>query len=145
MNKTQKNIGYLILFTCCLMLVVSCGRSKTKKLLLQKKWEVYDVTPPAGVFNIEDANRASDLKQGFYKGAWFKFLPDSVFIASFGGKADTGKYSISLNGKQISLYPRHSETMYEQIQIRNLSAQQMEFNTVLANFHLVLHLKSVEP
>lgn len=125
-------------------ILASCGRSRTEKLLLQKKWEVYDVTPPPGTFNIEDNNRASDLKNGFYKGAWFKFLPDSIFIASFEGKPDTGKYRISSDGKTIALYPHHSDKMYEQIQLRHLSADKMEFNTVIADFHLVLHLKSAQ-
>lgn len=134
------------LFLCgsVLLLLFACGRSKTEKLLIQKKWEVYDVTPPPGVFNIEDNNRASDLKEGFYKGAWFKFLPDSFFIASFQGKADSGKYSISSDGKTISLYPKTGGKMYEQIQLQHLSADKMEFNTVLADFHLILHLKSVK-
>lgn len=111
-------------------------------MLKGKKWEVYDVTPPAGVFNIEDANRASDLKNGFYKDAWFKFLSGDVFVASFEGKADTGRYQISSNGKTISLYPKHGNKVYEQIQIQNLTRDKMDFNTIVADFNLVLHLKA---
>src|SRR5690242_11812442 len=60
----------------------SCGRNQTAKLLQGKKWEVYDVTPPGGTFSIEASNRAQELKDGFYKNAWFRFLPDGIFIAS---------------------------------------------------------------
>lgn len=144
MGKIIKSFIPLICIAFILIIVSSCGRSRTSKLLLQKKWEVYDVTPPAGIFNIEDNNRADDLKNGFYKGAWFRFLPDSIFIGCFQGKADTGKYHISRNGKTISLYPRHGGTMYEQIQIQQLTPSKLEFKTVLADFHMVLHLKTAK-
>lgn len=126
------------------MLAASCGRARTERLLLNKKWAVYDVTPPGGTFNIEEANRARDLKSGFYRDAWFKFLPDSVFVASFGGQADTGKYHISGDGKVIALYPRGGSKMYEQMQLQQLTAERLSFNTVIAKFHLILHLKAVQ-
>lgn len=131
-----------LFFLMIVVCIVSCGRSKTEEMLKGKKWEVYDVTPPAGAFNIEDANRASDLKNGFYKGAWFKFLPEGIFVASFEGKADTGRYQISSNGKMISLYPKNSDKVYEQIQIQHLTSNKMDFNTIVADFNLVLHLKA---
>lgn len=143
---TIKKTNYLIivgLLSVCFF-VVSCGRSKTENLLLNKKWEVYDITPPEGAFDIQDANRAKDLKNGFYKNAWFKFLPDSVFIAAFHGNPDTGKYVINFTGKTIALYPKGGNKMYEQIQIQELTEDRFSFNTVVADFHLTLHLKAVD-
>jgi hypothetical protein len=122
----------------------SCGRNQTAKLLQGKKWEVYDVTPPGGTFSIEASNRAQELKDGFYKNAWFRFLPDGIFIASFHGRSDSGKYRISAGGKTISLYPEHGSRMYEQMQIRQLTQDRFSFNTVIADFHMVLHLKAAE-
>lgn len=122
--------------------LVSCGRSKTEKLLLNKKWMVTDVTQPAGNFNVEEANQARELKEGFYKNGWFKFLPDSVFIASLGGHTDTGKYHINLGGDAISLYPKSGGAMYEQIRVQRLSENKLVFNTIIADFHLVLHLST---
>jgi hypothetical protein len=124
------------------MLLVSCGRAKTERLLLNKKWEVYNVTPPGNTFNIEESNRAQELKSGFYRDAWFKFLPDSIFVASFGGKADTGRYEISRSGKIIALYPKGGSKMYEQMQLQQLTSEKVSFNTVIANFHMILHLKA---
>lgn len=135
----QKLTGLLL----CLVLAgaASCGRQKTERLLLHKQWLVYDVTPPPGPFNIEESNRAQELKDGFYKNAWFEFLRDSIFVASVGGKTDTGKYHISGDGSRIALFPKQGTKVYEQIEIRQLSAEKLSFNTVVANFHLVLHLK----
>lgn len=141
---TKKNITYLkvIALLFVFFFAASCGRNKTKERLLNKKWEVYDVTPPEGAFDIQDANRAKDLKNGFYKNAWFKFLPDSVFIAAFHGNPDTGKYVINFTGKTIALYPKGGNKMYEQIQIQKLTDDTFSFNTVVADFHLTLHLRS---
>jgi hypothetical protein len=134
--------GALVLLAFASICLVSCGRGKTEKLLLYKKWGVIDVKPPGGTFSIEASNRARDLKNGFYKNAWFKFLPDSIFIASFSGKADSGKYHISGDGQTISLYPKHGGKMYEQIEIRHLTTDQLTFNTAIADFHMTLHLKA---
>jgi hypothetical protein len=125
------------------LIMISCGRARTEKLLLNKTWQVYDVTPPpGGGFNVEESNRAQELKEGFYKNTWFKFLPDSIFIASFNGKADSGKYHIGSDGKVIALYPKQGNKMYEQIQVQQLTDTRLSFNTVIADFHLVLHLKA---
>ncbi|TAN11305.1 MAG: hypothetical protein EPN37_17535 [Chitinophagaceae bacterium] len=132
---------FIIGLFSCILLLVSCGRAKTERLLLNKKWEVYDVTAP-GNFDIETYNRAQDLKNGFYKNAWFRFLPDSIFITSFSGKSDTGKYHINSGGQTISLYPLYSNKMYEEIQIQKLDAHFFDFNTLIADFNMTLHLKA---
>jgi hypothetical protein len=137
--NAQLALSAILLFTLAL---ASCGRKETAKLLQGKKWEVYDVTPPGGAFSIEASNRAEELKNGFYKNAWFRFLPDGIFIASFQGKADSGKYRISTTGKTISLYPKYGDSIYEQIQVRQLTRDRFSFNTLIADFHLVLHLKA---
>jgi hypothetical protein len=133
--------AFIIGLCSCILLLVSCGRAKTERLLLNKKWEVYDVTAP-GNFDIETYNRAQDLKNGFYKNAWFQFLPDSIFITSFSGKSDTGKYHINSGGQTISLYPLYSNKMYEEIQIQKLDAHFFDFNTLIADFNMTLHLKA---
>lgn len=131
----------IILFAFFLLSLSSCGRSLTEKLLLNKKWEVYDVTAP-GNFDIETYNRAQDLKNGFYKNAWFQFLHDSLFITSFGGKLDSGKYHINTGGQTISLYPLQGGKMYEQIQIQKLNSHSLDFNTLISDFNMTLHLKA---
>lgn len=141
LDRTTFILGFFLFMTAGLL--VSCGRAKTEKLLMNKRWVVYDVTPPKGVFNIEKSNRAQDLKNGFYKNAWFEFLPDSLFVASFGGKTDTGKYVIRMDGETVSLYPRYGHTIYEQIEIEQLSEDRLHFNTKVADFHMTLHLKSL--
>lgn len=133
---------YAISWSLLLVTLVSCGRAKTERMLLDKTWEVTDVTPPAGAYNVEQANRARELKEGFYHGGWFRFLPDSVFVASLGGKTDTGRYRINGGGDVISLYPAGGGRMYEQIRIQYLTADRFRFTTVLADFHLVLHLRA---
>lgn len=132
---------FIIGLCSCILLLVACGRAKTERLLLNKKWEVYDVTAP-GNFDIETYNRAQDLKNGFYKNAWFQFLPDSIFITSFSGKVDTGKYHINSGGQTISLYPLYGNKMYEEIQIQRLDAHFFDFNTLIADFNMTLHLKA---
>lgn len=124
-----------------LFMTASCGKAETEKLLLNKKWEVYDVTAP-GNFDIQAYNRAQDLKDGFYKNAWFQFLPDSLFITSFGGKLDSGKYHVNTGGQTVSLYPLHGGKMYEQIQIQKINAHNLDFNTLMADFNMTLHLKA---
>lgn len=136
--RTQR-LHHLLLLLVMLGLL-SCGRTKTRNLLLDKQWMVKDVTPPAGTFNVEESNRAEELKAGFYKGAWFKFLPDSIFVASLGGKTDTGRYHINAGGDVIALYPASGGKLYEQLQVQRLTDNQFAFTTVIANFHLVLHL-----
>ncbi len=131
---------FILLLSVCLL--SSCGRMRTEKLLMNKRWLVYDVTPPAGTFNIEKSNRAKELKNGFYKNAWFEFLSDSLFVASFGGKTDTGKYAIRAGGKAVSLFPRYGHTIYEQIKIKELKRDRLQFTTQIADFHMLLHLKA---
>lgn len=133
-------------FLCVMSLLIfwsSCGM-RTEKLLLNKKWEVYNVTPPSGAFDLDAINRAEELKNGFYKNAWFQFLPDSVFITSFGNRLDTGKYVIRCAGKLIALYPKYGGRIYEEIQIQKLTSDKLLFNTVMADFHMTLHLKAKE-
>ncbi len=135
------SLGFLVVVFAVVGLLNACGLKKTEKLLMNKRWEVYDVTPPRGRFNIEQSNRAKELKNGFYKDAWFEFLPDSVFVASFNGKADTAKYVIRSGGDAISLYPRYGNKIYEQIELVRLTEDTLQFNT--ASFHMTLHLKAL--
>lgn len=143
------NAGYrgpLLPVFLSLLLLAACGRARTEKLLTTTVWAVTDVTPPPGSgFNIEDKQRAEELKEGFYRGAWFRFLADSLFVAHFGNRTDTGKYAISASGKTIQLYPRQGGQMYEQLQILELTKDRLAFNTLLADFHLTLHLRAGQP
>ncbi len=122
-------------------LFASCGKSGTKELLTNKKWVVEDVTPPSGAFNIENAQRAKQLKNGFYKGAWFEFLEDSLFVASFGGKVDTAQYAL-IAKDEVELYPKGRSQAYERILILDISQQKLKFNTEMADFKMTLHLKA---
>ncbi|GAA4318813.1 hypothetical protein [Compostibacter hankyongensis] len=135
---------YTLLISSACLLLLSCGKSSTEKKLWDKHWKVYDVTPPPGIFDVEATHQAEDLKNGFYKNAWFQFTRDGVFRASFGGKADSGKYTISFDGKIISLYPWQGTKMYEQLRVLKLTPQQFDFNTILADFRMTLHTRSAE-
>ncbi|MCL6523150.1 MAG: hypothetical protein K6T34_00685 [Thermoflavifilum sp.] len=121
----------------------SCGRTHTQQLLLHKTWHVVDVTPPDnGNFDIEAVRAAEQMKNGFYRDANFTFLKNGLFVSDFNGKRDTGRYTISPGGKIISLYPLQGNRIYEQIHILELSDSVLSFSTVMANFHMVLHLKA---
>lgn len=125
-----------------LLLLASCGRSRTEKLLLDKTWRVYDVTPPqTGTFDVDASNEAEELKNGFYKNASFEFQTSGIFIATFSGKPDSGKFRIGYDGKIISLYPLHGDKIYEQIDIQRLTDSTLDFNTLMAKFDMTLHLK----
>ncbi len=126
-----------------ILLLTACGKGRTEKQLLDKRWKVYDVTPPqTGVYDVDAANQADELKNGFYKNAWFEFEQNGIFKANFAGKTDSGKFKVSRDGEIISLYPLHSSKMYEQIQIQQLSASTLRFNTLIAKFDMTLDLKT---
>lgn len=134
----------LIAFSLMTVMLVACGKSRTEKLLWNKKWGVYNVTPPDnGTFDVEASDRAQELKNGFYKDTWFQFTEYGLFRASFGGKVDSGKYTISYDGQIISLYPLKGNKMYEQIQVKQLTRDKFDFNTVIADFHMTLHTKNI--
>lgn len=138
----NKYVILIFMFLPVIVLTASCGKTKTEKLLVNKRWEVYDVTPPPGPFNVEESNRAKELKNGFYKNAWFEFQQDSMFVASFGGSVDTAKYAIRSGGDAVSLYPRYGNKIYEQIEIVLLTADKLKFSTEVASFNMILHLKA---
>lgn len=136
---------HLLILCISTLLLSACSKGHTEKLLWDKKWEVYNVTPPASDnFDLEAANRARDLKNGFYNGAWFQFTRYGLFRAAFGGKVDSGKYTISYDGKVISLYPLQGNKMYEQLQIQHLTKEQFDFNTVIADFKMTLHTRRAD-
>ncbi|MBX5438515.1 MAG: hypothetical protein IRZ29_03120, partial [Thermoflavifilum sp.] len=129
----------------CLLIscLLGCGKTHTRKLLLHKTWHVINVTPPEnGSFDIEAARAAEEMKNGFYRNASFTFLDNGLFFTNFNGKIDTGRYEINPGGKIISLYPLQGNKIYEQIQIQELNDSTLSFTTVMANFHMVLHLKA---
>lgn len=132
-----------ILGLAAMLALTGCFQQRTLKDLAGKRWYVVNVTPPdQGGFNIEQFDRARDLKNGFYQGAWFYFGKDSLFQACFQGTVDTGKYALGRNGKVISLFPKTGGSMYEQIEIQSISDSTFEFNTVISSFRMTLHLKS---
>ncbi|HVB02950.1 MAG TPA: hypothetical protein VNE41_04440 [Chitinophagaceae bacterium] len=125
------------------LILVSCGKGRTEKLLVDKQWRVTNVTPPAnGNFDIEDENEAQQLKNSVYQNAWFEFTHYGIFMASFNGKLDSGDYKLNYNGKIISLYPLHGNRIYEQIQIQRLNSKELNFNTLIAHFYMTLHCKA---
>lgn len=136
---------YLKTISCCLLILIlaSCGKSKTRELIAGKTWKVVDVTPPKGIeFDMGQYNEAQKLKATYYKGAYFKFTNNGTFVAHINGKSDSGRYKVNFNGSLISLYPQSADTIYEQIDIKKLTEKEFDFNTVLADFHMTLHTKS---
>jgi hypothetical protein len=135
---------FLVLSSLICLVLQSCGNRKTLAMLQDKYWKVTDVTPPArGNFDIEDQNQADELKQGVYRNAWFEFTGNGTFKASFDGKLDSGKYKLGANGRIISLYPLHADTVYEQIQIQRLDDHELDFNTLIARFYMTLHCQAI--
>lgn len=141
MKLFKKNNVRLLLFLGVIIGFSSCGKSHTEKLLTQKRWVVYDVKPPSGTFNIEKSLRAKQLKNGFYKNAWFEFLEDSLFVASFKGNPDTGRYAI-IAKDEVSLYPKYRDTVYERLKIVTIGDSLLSFNTRKADFYMTLLLKA---
>jgi hypothetical protein len=84
--------------------MMACGGSRNDKLLKHKKWRVYDVAVPSGdPYDITQVSQATELKRGYYSDAYYQFLDDNLFIATVGGKADSGKYQLLSNGSIISV------------------------------------------
>lgn len=139
--KAKHELFSMFMLTLVLLLLAGCFRERTRNLLEQKRWYVVNVIPPdEGGFNIEMFDKARDLKNGFYKGAWFYFGKDSQFEACFQGKVDTGKYALESNGQVLSLFPKQGGPMYEQIQVQDISDSTFDFNTVISSFKMTLHL-----
>jgi hypothetical protein len=139
-NRTFIQLGAGISF---ILLLGSCGKDHTKHLLLNKVWEVNDVTPPEGTFDIDATNEAQDLKNGFYRHATFEFFDNGIFRTDFGGQLDSGNFKIGPYGKVVSLYQLHAKKMYEQIEIQELTKNELAFNTLISNFSMTLHLHNI--
>ncbi|HEY8917530.1 MAG TPA: hypothetical protein VIM87_13885 [Chitinophaga sp.] len=97
-----KRSCYLLLFM--FLTALACNSNKANRLLLHKKWRVYDVQVPAGdPYDNTQITQAADLKRGYYSNVYYQFLDNNVFIATIDNKPDSGKYSLLSNGSIISV------------------------------------------
>ncbi|MCF6407392.1 hypothetical protein L3C95_31145 [Chitinophaga filiformis] len=92
---------------CAVVLALAfsaCNSGRTNKLLVHKKWRVYDVVvPPGSAYDITQINQATDLKRGYYTNVYYQFLDNNLFIATIDNKPDSGKYKLLSDGKIISV------------------------------------------
>lgn len=87
-----------------LVALFSCNSAHVNKLLLHKKWRVYDVVVPSGdPYDNTQITQAIDLKRGYYTNVYYQFLDNNVFIATIDNKPDSGKYKLLSDGKIISV------------------------------------------
>jgi len=97
-----KRSCYLLLFM--FLTALACNSNKANRLLLHKKWRVYDVQVPASdPYDNTQITQATDLKRGYYSNVYYQFLDNNVFIATIDNKPDSGKYSLLSNGSIISV------------------------------------------
>ncbi|MHB1922037.1 MAG: hypothetical protein ACYCOO_07350 [Chitinophagaceae bacterium] len=136
-------MGKLIPLFLLSLVLIGCGKVKTSHLLENRIWVVQNITPPETMnFDIEAYNQAQDLKNGFYKNASFQFKKNGIFKATFNHIPDSGRFKVSWDGEIISLFPLTGGKSYEQIQIQQLNDSVLSFNTLIANFNMVINCKN---
>lgn len=134
------------ILTAALLLVLfsACDSGRVNKLLLHKKWRVYDVTvPPGSPYDNTQITQAIDLKRGYYTDVFYQFLDDNVFIATIDGKPDSGKYSLLSNGKIISVTAsnglRSSENL---VTVMKLDETHFDMKVKSGEYYFILKTKA---
>ena len=137
-----KRSCYLLLFL--LLTTLACNSNKANRLLLHKKWRVYDVQVPAGdPYDNTQITQATDLKRGYYSNVYYQFLDNNVFIATIDNKPDSGKYSLLSNGSIISVTAsnglRNAENL---VTIVHLDDQLFDMKVKSGEYYFVLRTKA---
>ncbi|SDG25191.1 hypothetical protein [Chitinophaga filiformis] len=134
-----------ILSAVILALVFSaCNSGSTNKLLLHKKWRVYDVViPPGSAYDITQINQATDLKRGYYTNVFYQFLDNNLFIATIDNKPDSGKYKLLSDGKVISVTAANGLRSAENlVTVVNLDETHFDMKVKSGDYYFILKTKS---
>ncbi|WP_217603516.1 hypothetical protein [Chitinophaga sp. GbtcB8] len=137
-----KRSCYLLLFLFLTML--ACNSNKANRMLLHKKWRVYDVQVPAGdPYDNTQITQATDLKRGYYSNVYYQFLDNNVFIATIDNKPDSGKYSLLSNGSIISVTASNGLRSAENlVTIVHLDDQLFDMKVKSGEYYFVLRTKA---
>jgi hypothetical protein len=137
-----KNSRHLLVFLCITLL--ACNSNKVNRLLLHKKWRVYDVQVPAGdPYDNTQITQAKDLKNGYYSNVYYQFLDNNVFIATIDNKPDSGKYQLLSNGSIISVTAsnglRNAENL---VTVVHLDDELFDMKVKSGDYYFVLRTKA---
>lgn len=137
-----KRSCYLLLFM--FLTALACNSNKANRLLLHKKWRVYDVQVPAGdPYDNTQITQAADLKRGYYSNVYYQFLDNNVFIATIDNKPDSGKYSLLSNGSIISVTASNGLRSAENlVTIVHLDDQLFDMKVKSGEYYFVLKTKA---
>ena len=137
-----KRSCYLLLFL--FLSALACNSNKANRLLLHKKWRVYDVQAPAGdPYDNTQITQATDLKRGYYSNVYYQFLDNNVFIATIDNKPDSGKYSLLSNGSIISVTASNGLRSAENlVTIVHLDDQLFDMKVKSGDYYFVLRTKA---
>ena len=137
-----KKSCYLLLFM--FLTALACNSNKANRLLLHKKWRVYDVQVPAGdPYDNTQITQATDLKRGYYSNVYYQFLDNNVFIATIDNKPDSGKYSLLSNGSIISVTASNGLRSAENlVTIVHLDDQLFDMKVKSGEYYFVLRTKA---
>lgn len=137
-----KRSCYLLLFL--FLTALACNSNKANRLLLHKKWRVYDVQVPAGdPYDNTQITQATDLKRGYYSNVYYQFLDNNVFIATIDNKPDSGKYSLLSNGSIISVTASNGLRSAENlVTIVHLDDQLFDMKVKSRDYYFVLRTKA---
>jgi len=133
---------YLLLFM--FFTTLACNSNKANRLLLHKKWRVYDVQVPAGdPYDNTQITQATDLKRGYYSNVYYQFLDNNVFIATIDNKPDSGKYSLLSNGSIISVTASNGLRSAENlVTIVHLDDKLFDMKVKSGEYYFVLRTKA---
>jgi hypothetical protein len=126
------------------IIILSCSGNRNNKLLMHKKWRVYDVQVPANdPYDINQISQATELKRGYYSDAYYQFLDDNLFIATVGGKPDSGKYQLLSNGSIISVTANNGLRNAEHlVTVTHLDDKLFDMKVKSGDYNFVLKTKA---
>lgn len=129
---------------CMAVVLMACGGSRNNKLLMHKKWRVYDVQVPNGdPYDITQVSQATELKRGYYSDAYYQFLDNNLFIATVDGKADSGKYQLLSNGSIISVTSGNGQRSAEHlVTVVHLDDKLFDMKVKSGEYNFVLKTKA---
>jgi hypothetical protein len=110
----MKKANYVFLTLLLLSLLNSCTTKKAE--LLQKEWKATELKLGETVLNADDVG-----------GVYFSFKPDSSFIYTETGSAQSGSWSLSEDGKTIDLTYQEGARKVTQT-IQELTAEKLVLN-----------------
>ncbi|MBW8683240.1 hypothetical protein [Chitinophaga rhizophila] len=135
----------MILFAVLLTIVsTSCNSGRVNKLLLHKKWRVYDVVvPPGSAYDNTQITQSIDLKRGYYQNVYYQFLDNNLFIATIDNKPDSGKYSLLSDGKIISVTASNGQRSSENlVTITKLDETHFDMKVKSGEYYFILKTKA---